>query len=888
MLNSNERFHSANGRRRILIAEDEFINREILRLYLQDDYDLLFATNGQEALDIVHENKDTLSLILLDLIMPVMSGMEMLKAVKADPEVAQIPVIVISGDQDSEVECLTVGAIDFILKPYPHKDVIIARVVRTIMLIEDRDTISQTERDELTKLYNREYFYHYAEQYDQYHRDEEMDAIVVNVNHFRMINERFGAEYGDDVLRRIGNQLLAAVQGTSAMVCRREADTFLIYCPHGFDYAAILDKASVPLSPNEGDDTPVWMRMGVYAQVDKSLDIERRFDRAKMAADTVRSSFTQRIGFYDSKMHDKELFSERLVQDFDTAIRERQFKVFFQPKYDISGDEPVLASAEALVRWQHPEFGLIPPVVFVPLFEDNGLVQRLDQYVWRETARQIRDWKDRLGMLLPVSVNVSRIDMYDPQLVDTLLRLLEESGLETHELLLEITESAYTQESVQIIETVRHLRDLGFRVEMDDFGTGYSSLNMISTLPIDALKLDMQFVRNAFNERQDTRMIEVIIDIADYLAVPVIAEGVETEEQMLALKEMRCRFAQGYFFSPPVPADKFEPFILEQIAKGTRSKDFRGRPSQISSLWQSTITYASIVHALAMDYFCIYYVDTDSDRYIEYRAREGVQELGVRNSGDGFFAMFRETVGSQVHPDDRTMFLEAVDKDAILAELESNRTFTITYRLVSGDKTSYVHLKATRMEDSADRHVVIGVSNVDDLVRREQEHERALRMANQDALTGVKSKHAYDAEQRSIDRAIATGEQVPFAVVVCDVNDLKFVNDTMGHTAGDQHLKDACMVVCNIFKHSPVFRVGGDEFCAILRGSDYQARAELMRRLESTNQHNKMAGEVTVAGGIAVWDPECDTSLAEVFARADTAMYEDKEHYKSRESAPRD
>ncbi|HAE80084.1 MAG TPA: diguanylate cyclase, partial [Lachnoclostridium sp.] len=170
-------------------------------------------------------------------------------------------------------------------------------------------------------------------------------------------------------------------------------------------------------------------------------------------------------------------------------------------------------------------------------------------YVWREAAAQIRDWKERLGFSVPVSVNVSRIDMYDPHLIETFTGILGEFHLTPQEFLLEITESAYTQDSKQMIDTVNQLRDLGFRIEMDDFGTGYSSLNMISSLPIDALKLDMQFIRAAFGERRDTRLLEVIIDIADYLGVPVIAEGVETEEQLTVLRNMGCDLVQGYYFS---------------------------------------------------------------------------------------------------------------------------------------------------------------------------------------------------------------------------------------------------------------------------------------------------------------------------------------------------
>ena len=561
MLKSHEKFHSANGKRLVLVVDDEPINREMLGMVLSADYELLYAEDGEQALALIRENRDTLSLVLLDLMMPGLSGREVLRRIKADPDIARIPVIVLTADQDAEIESLGLGATDFIPKPYPRAGVILARVRRTIELSEDRQIIQSTERDPLTGLYNREYFYRYAEQFDQHHKDMPMDAMVVDVNHFHMINERFGTAYGDRVLRRIGEHVREVVRDTGGIVCRREADTFMIYCPHGKDYKAILENGAIALAEDDAVSSRIRLRMGVYANVDKSMDIERRFDRAKMAADTVRNSFTKNIGLYDSTLHEQELYAEQLIEDFHTAIEEKQFKLYYQPKFDVRPEIPVLASAEALVRWQHPRLGLISPGVFIPLFEDNGLIQTLDNYVWRTAAAQIRDWKERLGFAVPVSVNVSRIDMYDPHLVDTLQGLARGNGLEPHELLLEITESAYTQDSDQIIGTVNQLRELGFCIEMDDFGTGYSSLNMISTLPIDVLKLDMQFIRNAFNQRRDTRMLEVIIDIADYLGVPVIAEGVETEEQLAALRAMGCDMVQGYYFSRPVPAADFECFI---------------------------------------------------------------------------------------------------------------------------------------------------------------------------------------------------------------------------------------------------------------------------------------------------------------------------------------
>ena len=574
MQKPQEGYRSMGGKRRILVVDDEEINREMLGMILSDDYEVLYAEDGEEALEVCAEQKESLSLVLLDLMMPVISGMEVLKRMKSDPDLRVIPVIVVTADQEAEIRSLGEGAIDFIPKPYPQKDVILARVRRIIELIEDREIIRRTERDPLTGLYNREFFYNYTKQLDLRHPDTPMDAIVMDVNHFRMINERFGTAYGDMVLRSIASSVRTSAQEGGGIACRREADTFLIYCPHRDDYDSILENASITLGgADSASGNRVWLRMGIYPNADRTLDVERRFDRAQIAADMVHGSFSKAVGIYDKELHDKELYAEQLIDGFRRALQERQFVVHYQPKFDIRADAPVLSGCEALVRWNHPDLGMISPGVFIPLFEENGLIQELDLYVWKETARQIAEWKKELSVAVPVSVNVSRIDLYDPKLPGILQAVVKDNGISYDDIHLEVTESAYTQDSDHIVRMISELRELGFRIEMDDFGTGYSSLSMISKLPIDILKLDMQFIRSAFREGGDTRMLEIIVELAEYLKVPVIAEGIETVEQYRTMKKMGCDMAQGYYFSKPVPASGFSSFLNELAGQETAESE---------------------------------------------------------------------------------------------------------------------------------------------------------------------------------------------------------------------------------------------------------------------------------------------------------------------------
>ena len=292
--------------------------------------------------------------------------------------------------------------------------------------------------------------------------------------------------------------------------------------------------------------------------------MENRFDKATTAANNIRGDYIRNIAYYSKEVYERALYQERLIKDIDGAIANKDFMVYYQPKYGIQGDEPKLRSAEALVRWKHPELGMISPGDFIPLFESNGLVQRLDYFVWKEAASQIKKWKDEFGISVPVSVNVSRIDIFDPELENKILNLLEENDLEPGELMLEITESAYSENADRLIEVIGDFRAKGFKIEMDDFGSGYSSLNTLTTIPIDVLKLDMQFVRNMLKNEKNLKLVEIILDIAKFLEVPVVAEGVEDEEQLRILKERGCEVIQGYYFSKPVPPEEFTQFIIKE------------------------------------------------------------------------------------------------------------------------------------------------------------------------------------------------------------------------------------------------------------------------------------------------------------------------------------
>ena len=547
----------------VLVVDDQEINRDVLGMILEDYYDILYAENGKEALEKINEYKDQLSVILLDLLMPEIDGFSVLAMVRDDEQLKHIPVIVLTAEKQAELKALQMGAADFITKPFDMHEVILARVGRIIELSDGRKLISAAENDHLTNLYSKNFFFEYANRIYQYHPEWHMDAIVINIEQFHTINALNGREFGDNILRILGNEIRAFLGETQGIASRIEADRFDIFCKHMEDYQSLLDRFQNKVN-EYAHNANVRLRMGVKPWKDAVEPIVL-FDHAQAACSLVKGNYLSHLMIYDEDMRMREILDQRLLNDLRKGIDQHQFKVYYQPKYNIQVDPPMLCSAEALIRWKHPELGMIPPGDYIPLFEGNGQISIVDHFVWAETARQISEWKKKFGVSIPVSVNLSRVDLFDPTLEDRLVRLIEDNGLDYSDLKLEITESAYTENGDQLITLIKHLKEIGFEIEMDDFGSGYSSLNMLSAMPIDVLKMDMKFIRNIEFSETDLRLVKLVIDIARYLDVPVIAEGVENENQLAMLRDAGCKLVQGFYFSRPVPPEDFEKFILQEM-----------------------------------------------------------------------------------------------------------------------------------------------------------------------------------------------------------------------------------------------------------------------------------------------------------------------------------
>ena len=552
-------------KRYILIVEDEYINQEILKEILKNEYEILIANNGIEGLEILKTSTKPISLILLDINMPLMDGFSVIKEIKKDDIYRNIPIIVITGDKDSELEALQLGAVDFITKPFDINEVIMARVNRSIELSEKRIIVSAAERDELTNVYNKHIFEEYVGKINKYRQDTKKDMIVLHISHFHLYNELYGKEDGDKILVCIANILKDIAQANDGIVSRLDRDYFAIYLNHQENYDDFNNLIIDDLK-EKYNISNVSLKIGIYPTFDNNETVDASINRAKMVCDEIKDASTRFYNIYNDEDQKKQLFKEKLTHDFKKAIENKEFKVFYQPKIAIQNDKFYLASAEALVRWVHPELGFISPGLFIPLFEENGNIKILDQYVWNETAKQIKKWAEKYNVVLPVSINVSRVDMFDEAIVDILSNICKDNCVSPSNLYLEITESAYNNETNQIIGIIERFKELGFKIEIDDFGSGYSSLNTLATLPFDVLKLDMKFVHDMFKNEKTLKMIGIVSEIAKHLNVKLIAEGVETKEQLNMLKELKYDIIQGYYFSKPVANEEFELFFRKDFS----------------------------------------------------------------------------------------------------------------------------------------------------------------------------------------------------------------------------------------------------------------------------------------------------------------------------------
>lgn len=412
--------------------------------------------------------------------------------------------------------------------------------------------------DELTGIYNKQAFYAKTKEMLLDNPDKNFDLLRINIERFKVLNDLFGESTGDKLLRYIG-KFLKEINLPLCVSGRLYADNFVVCYEAGKGDSRRMINTLQMVADSFAINNRTILSFGLYRIDDKTLPVSVMCDRANMALWKAKGNFKNPYCEYDEKMRQQVLKEQKIINAMEMAIQNKEFTLYLQPKYDI--EKGTIIGAEALVRWISLENGFISPGDFIPVFENNGFVYEVDKFIWEESCRYLRKWLDEGREVHPISVNVSRIDLYDPKLVKHLVDLREKYQLPSQYLELEITESAYTEDPEQIITITRQLREAGFVILMDDFGTGYSSLNMLKDIQIDVLKLDMGFLKSSDYSAKGGNILTAILKMAESLKMQTIAEGVETKEQVEFLKSIGCKYVQGFYYSKPLPVGEFEKLI---------------------------------------------------------------------------------------------------------------------------------------------------------------------------------------------------------------------------------------------------------------------------------------------------------------------------------------
>ena len=421
-----------------------------------------------------------------------------------------------------------------------------------------RVSIEAPRIDAATGLLGKEAFFDEAAAYLRHSGARDVSIVCFDVDHFKLFNDLHGLDCGDELLRYLGRALALRFSPDGAQpLARLAADTFAL-CATGIRPERV-ERILVDISSECPNGIDAIVRAGVYRIEDPASPVSIMCDRAVIALRTVKGSYFDRVALYDPGMREALVLEREVVAGVESALREDRIELFLQPKCNIRTGK--IVGAEALARWRHPERGIVAPGEFILLIERNGLVRSLDLRVWEKTAAWIRGLIDEGVQPVPVSVNVSRADIYLVDVAAELHALVERYGIEPSLIEVEITESAYSERPDRIVAAFDELAERGFTVLMDDFGSGYSSLNMLKDINVDVLKIDMRFLDR--DDRRSKDIMESVIRMARWLDLPVIAEGVETREQVNFLLDVGCSYAQGYYYARPMEAAAFEALLTD-------------------------------------------------------------------------------------------------------------------------------------------------------------------------------------------------------------------------------------------------------------------------------------------------------------------------------------
>lgn len=556
------------GKNSILVVEDMELYKELLNHEMYKEYDFIEVSKVKKAMNYINKNRDRIAIIILDLKISKEDGFFFLTSLEKEDGLTKIPVMIVTMDRSNEAFSLRHGAWDFIDKPVDlevlkvRMDAIVERKSTIDMLMKRKELYAErlsymTVYDELTGIYNLKTFFAKAKTIMVSNPNIKYACMVFDINRFKLVNELFGHGVGNQLLCHIATCLATNLREERGEVCgRMHADTFVALFPFDKQKIEHLVMESEGCLAKFGVFIELVASFGIYVVNDSSLSIDLVCDRAMMARSSIKGNYIKRFAYYDEALHNQLLWEQEITNEMVHALNSKQFQIYLQPKCSLRSGE--ILGAEALVRWLHPEKGVISPNEFISIFEKNGFIFKMDEYVWEQTCELIKKWLTQYKHVLPVSVNVSKQNLYHPEFSDILLGIIAKYDIPPTLLELELSETVYTDDSEHLVQTMAKLQNAGLRIIMEDFGSGFSSLKMLHEAGIDCLKIDLRDVVDKTMNGKGEIVLESIITLTKKLNLPVVIEGVETKEEVDFLRTIGCDVAQGYYYSRPVLISEFE------------------------------------------------------------------------------------------------------------------------------------------------------------------------------------------------------------------------------------------------------------------------------------------------------------------------------------------
>lgn len=710
---------------------------------------------------------------------------------------------------------------------------------------------------------------------DRYDRDC-YSVVYFNIRNFKAVNELWGFSTGDSLLKEFSNKLKNSP--LNPFFVGRNGDHFLaLIKKHEYMADQLEELCDFAYNSNMGSFS-VHVRSGIYSIQEEMLSVAKMVDRAKLAADSITNEYANSYAVYEEGIRDKYVSEAFATAELERAIQDKEFKVYYQPIVDCATGK--IASAEALVRWQHPTKGRIKPSAFIPALESNGYISEVDHYVMEWVLSFYKRHLENKLPLVPISINISWMDFYDKELLEWALKVLKSHEFNENLIRIEITESSYSAVHTDVKEVLQRLKELKVNLLLDDFGAGISSIDIMQRYDFKILKLDMSLTQKLGENPRTANMLKAIIDTCHQVGVKVIAEGVETEAQVDFYRENSCDYIQGYYFYEPMPEEEFEKLLEEKQAQ------------------DALLDYTSEEEFIPRSYYKghLYFPNAEMQQRANL-ATETVLKLIGENSGVGAVSgcyddrlsiCYFSNLTSELLGYTREEFLEVSQGSYLNVILPEDRDIylrnqdMIRYYRALGKDNRIVQIKEIRADvktKAGETQWIASVRKMDNIT----EDEIAMILDNREAVerdsfTGLLTKKAFF---EKVNRIIAAAPESPYSLIIFDLDRLKEINDACGHLRGDEIILVLTKELKTSFRSGDlVGRFGGDEFMVFLRDtSDQQvvrSRIEaVQKKVADNNFLVKLNRPVTISAG-ACCSSGNKTTFGELFEKADQAMYEAK------------